>query len=205
MKGENIQLHKVTKRFKDNVVLDKLDGEFAFGKITCIMGPSGTGKTTLLNLMMKLIKPEEGTITGLEQVHMSAVFQEDRLCKEFDAITNVMMVQPHIIPKEQIKKEFEAVELTDYENKPVNQLSGGMKRRVAIVRALLTPSDVIFMDEPLKGLDEKLKQKVIQYIKEKTKGKTVIIVTHDSQDVKEFNSDIFRLPKHGNSVTMSDK
>ncbi len=65
-----------------------------------------------------------------------------------------------------------------------------MKRRVAIVRAVLAESDIIIMDEPFKGLDEKLKEQVINYVKNKTKGKTVIVVTHNKEEVEALSAEL---------------
>ena len=76
---------------------------------------------------------------------------------------------------------------------PVSEYSGGMKRRVAIARALLAKFDILFMDEPLKGLDEETKMKVVELIKEMTKGKTVIMVTHNIEECKMFDAKLIEL------------
>lgn len=189
----NIRLTKVSIGFQSKTVFRHLNLEIAEHRITCIMGPSGVGKTTLIHMIMGLLKPEEGKIEGLEGRKIAAVFQEDRLCEAADAITNVQIVQKNKVSAEIIKAEFAKVGLTDYENKPVSQLSGGMKRRVAIVRALSAESDIIIMDEPLKGLDEALKLQVTNYIKDKVQGKTVIIVTHDKEDITVFDAELITL------------
>ena len=80
-------------------------------------------------------------------------------------------------------------------NKAVITLSGGMRRRVALLRALLSNGNLIILDEPFKGLDEELKNKVIEYVKEKTKGKTVIVITHDIKDVKLLEAIQVRMPE----------
>ena len=73
-------------------------------------------------------------------------------------------------------------------HKPVRQLSGGMMRRVAIARALLAPSDVIVMDEALKGLDEKTRERILETIQDRSRGKTLIFVTHDPRDVSALDA-----------------
>ncbi len=178
----DINLQGIKKKFGEKVVLDSFSATFPEGKTTCIMGPSGSGKTTLLNIILGLEKPNSGIIKGLDKRTCAAVFQEDRLCDEFDAITNVMIAVPSRVSVKQIIEEFNKVSLMDYENKPVSKLSGGMKRRVAIVRAVLAESDILVLDEPLKGFDANLKRNVMTYIKDAIKGKTTIIVTHDKEE-----------------------
>ncbi len=191
----NIYLKNITKQYEDKPVLNQLNLEMADGKITCIMGPSGIGKTTLLHIIMGLVKPDSGKVEGTKDKKITAVFQENRLCEEIGAVKNVKMVCDKKVTEHMIKKEFNEVGLQDYDNKKTLELSGGMKRRVAIVRAVMAESDIIIMDEPFKGLDEKLKEQVINYIKHKTKGKTLIIVTHNKDEVKALSADLIILEK----------
>ena len=189
----DIIVSKVVKQFGGKCVLDHISAVFAHGKTTCIMGASGSGKTTLLNLLMGLKAPDTGTIQGVDHLKLAVVFQEDRLCEEFDAITNVKIAVPEGVSISMIMEHFDLVELTDYENKPVSNLSGGMRRRVAIVRAILAESDLLIMDEPLKGLDVKLKAKVISYLKRQLKERTVIMVTHDSEEARALADEIIEM------------
>ncbi len=191
--GSDIILQEIKKKFEQKLVLDSFNATFPEGKTTCIMGPSGSGKTTLLNIILGLVKPDSGIVTGLEKRTTAAVFQEDRLCEEFDAITNVLIAVPSKVTVKQIIEEFNKVCLLDYENKPVKNLSGGMKRRVAIVRAVLAESDLLVLDEPLKGFDEKLKKSVMTYLKEAIQGKTTIIVTHDKEEAVFLGDSILEL------------
>ena len=180
----DIIVSNVKKQFGQKLVLDQFNAVFPSGKTTCIMGPSGCGKTTLLHLLLGLEKPDAGTIEGVHDLKLAAVFQEDRLCEEFDAITNVKIAVSEEITIARIQEHFRLLELSDYENKPVSSLSGGMRRRVAIARAMLAESDLVIMDEPLHGLDEKLKEKVLSYLKSVVTGKTTIIVTHNGEEAR---------------------
>ncbi len=189
----DIVVRDLSKTFNENQVLNNISYTFQEGCITCIMGPSGSGKTTLFNILMGLMKPEAGKITGLEGKKISAVFQEDRLCESFTAIQNITAITGKKYTVSEIEAEFKKVELTEYEAKPVRELSGGMKRRVAILRAVMAESDIIFMDEPFKGLDEALKLKVIDYVRNKVKGKTVIIITHDMTEAEILSDKIYNL------------
>lgn len=190
-----VTIKGLKKKFEGQKVLDGFSAEFKDGTITCIMGKSGSGKTTLLNIILGLMNQDEGEITGAKGRGFSAVFQEDRLCEGLDAIGNVKLVLGSGIEAEEIEKEFRMVNLDDYQGKPVSELSGGMKRRIAIVRALMADADIVIMDEPLKGLDAKLKQKVIEYIKERVKGKITIIVTHDKSEAEAFGAELIVLEK----------
>jgi NitT/TauT family transport system ATP-binding protein len=189
----DIRLNSISKRYNSNLVLNKINLTFKEGQINCIMGPSGIGKTTLLYILMGLEKADSGEIQGLDEKRIAAVFQEDRLIEHWDAIANVKLVCDKNISNDQIAQEFAKVDLTEYEDKPVHKLSGGMRRRVAIVRALLSTSNLVIMDEPFKGLDSRLKQKVIAYVKEKTRGKTVICVTHDRDEAEALQANIILL------------
>ena len=163
--------------------------EFADGSFTCIMGKSGSGKTTLMNLLMGIIPPDGGTISGSD-VRMSAVFQENRLCENLTVISNLRLVLGRKPDRAQLEAELDAVGLSGCADKPVHELSGGMKRRTALVRALLAEYDVLFLDEPFKGLDETTKLTVMEYCKKKTAGRTVILITHDRTEAEFFGCEI---------------
>lgn len=179
----DIKAENLTKQFHGVSVLDKFSAVFADGQTTCIMGSSGCGKTTLLRILMGLETADAGRITGLSGRKISAVFQEDRLCKNLSAVTNVRIVCPKSTARATIAQALRSVGLEEsvlYQ--PVRELSGGMKRRVAIVRGVLAPSDVVLMDEPFRGLDEETRVQTIRFVKENTKGKTLIAVTHDPEE-----------------------
>lgn len=189
----SIQLINLTKSFDNKLVLDNINLTFTEGRISCLMGPSGQGKTTITNLMMGLLKPDSGEIKGCEGKKTVAVFQEDRLIEHWDARKNIRLVCDKSVTDEQIKQELERVGITDYVNKSVASFSGGMRRRVALVRAILAGGDMIILDEPFKGLDEAIKLQVVDYLKNKTSGKTVIVITHDRADAGLLDADLITL------------
>ncbi len=189
----NIELMQVSLQFNDKPVLQNISMSFVEGKITCLMGTSGKGKTTILNLIMGIMKQDSGELTGSQGLRIAAVFQEDRLIEHWDGIKNVKLVCAKDINDEYIQEEFNKLGIIDSIEKPVRDYSGGMRRRVAILRAILAPSDLLILDEPFRGFDTDLKYKVIDYIKENTKGRTVIVVTHEIEDVKRLEGNLITL------------
>ena len=189
-----IELKKVGKEYGGKTVLKDLDLSVTFGEVLCIMGPSGVGKTTLLRILMGLEEADCGFVTDLTGNKLGAVFQEDRLCENFDAVANISLVLKKTVNNHVIEKELLQVGIQKEDwYKPVSKFSGGMKRRVAIVRCMLSDASILFMDEPLKGLDEGNKEVVATYINEKRHGRTLLIVTHDKADIRRFQGKVIEL------------
>ena len=183
----DIIVDNVSKSYGDQAVLKKLAFCFPEGRISCIMGPSGCGKTTLMRILLGLERADEGRVEGVPYGKISAVFQEDRLCENVSAIRNLKLVSEK--DEAELRREMEALRLGEAFGKPVRELSGRMKRRVAILRALLAPCGCIMMDEPLKGLDEETKIVTAGYIRKNAKEKTLIVITHDRQDLELLGAD----------------
>lgn len=188
----DIVIRNICKRYGEKTVLYNFNAVIKEGKATCIMGKSGSGKTTLVNLLLGLERPDTGEIKGMPE-NCSAVFQENRLCENFSALSNIMLALPDKTNKTEAEENLLRLGIEEIKDKPIREFSGGMKRRVAILRAVMAKSEIVFFDEPFKGLDEEIKQKTIDFIKEKTKGKTVVIVTHNSEDIKNFNADLIKI------------
>ena len=188
-----ITLRGVTKRFGDQVVLDGLDLDLAAGRVTALIGPNGSGKTTLARLLLGLSVPDGGAIGGLEGLRRAAVFQEDRLCEQFTAAGNVRLVldRPSLAA---VTAELRRVGLDDESlAKPVRDLSGGQRRRVAIVRALIVEADLVVLDEPFKGLDDAAKTLVMTYVRERCENRTMLLITHDRAEAEWFGARVIEL------------
>lgn len=175
--GYALSCDKVSKSYGDKTVLQDFSAVYKHGEIYYLTSPSGSGKTTLLRLLCGLEKTDRGMIriTKAEEAFFSMVFQEDRLCMDYSALKNVEMVTGDR------KKAEEALCLLleeDAIDKPCSQLSGGMKRRVALVRAMEAESDCVLLDEPFTGMDTETKDRAEAYIRDRQQGRIVIMATH---------------------------
>ena len=124
------------------------------GQIACLMAPSGRGKTTLLRILLGLEAPDRGRVLRPEPCRWSAVFQEDRLLEQLDAMGNLRFVLGTVLEEGRALALLEELGLDGRDPKPVRAYSGGMRRRLALARALLAPFDALVLDEPFTGLDE---------------------------------------------------
>lgn len=200
LKPTDIEIKNLCKSYGEKTVFNGYDLSISAGSVTALMGLSGAGKTTLLRLIAGLEKPDSGSITGVPDT-VSMVFQEDRLCEQLTALENVSLVLPRADKdtrsrqKETILRHFEQTGLDISKNidSPVSSLSGGMKRRVALVRAMLYPSVLVLLDEPCKGLDETTRELTINYIKKERRGRTMLIVTHDEAEALSYGQNLIRL------------
>ena len=200
---EQIIIKNLWKSYDSLTVLKNVDLTLDRDQTYCLMSPSGTGKTTLFRILMGLEKADEGEIvwsassgscfgSGSDRdvsrpLRISTVFQEDRLCPTFSPLENVMMVQkqPTCEPlKNEIRTAMCRLLPEECFNRPVSTLSGGMKRRTAILRALLTKSDMLLLDEPFTGLDEETKIDVIRFLQEYRNNRFLLISTHQKEDVE---------------------
>ena len=191
----NLVLEHISKAYGEKTVLKDFSHTFPAGKRTCIMGPSGCGKTTLLRIILGLETPDKGTMTGRPE-RVSAVFQENRLFEDFSALSNLAAVCHHG-DKQVMADHLTELGLGDSLHKPVRTLSGGMKRRVAIARAVLAPGDLVVLDEPFTGLDKDTKEEVLTYLKHHTLGRTLIIVTHDPAERDALADEVLDMARGG--------
>ncbi len=185
----NIVISDLCKAYGEKQVLLNFSAVLEKGKTTALMGASGIGKTTLANILLGFETAESGTITGLPE-RKSAVFQEDRLSENYSALTNVQAVCKNKKDKEMAKNLLCRLGLEKDLKTQVRDLSGGMKRRVALARALCAEYDFLVLDEPFKGLDEQTKAMTMQTVKEMTQGKTVLLITHDKDEAHFFTDAI---------------
>lgn len=189
-----ITLKNICKSFENKIILDNFSHTFEDG-ITIIMGKSGSGKTTLINLILGLLSFDSGEIefniggkTNLKDIQFGVVFQEDRLFESFTVFENITAIND-----KNAHTFLQKVQLTNDLKKKVYNLSGGMKRRLSLGRALAVNPDYLILDEPFTGLDKKIKNEVLDLVKDYSKNIPVIIILHDSLDAKYLDGKIVML------------
>ena len=174
-----ITVHQAVKQFDGFRALDQVDLTVPNGAIYGLVGPNGAGKTTLLRLLMGLDTPDSGMVTGTDGLRFAPVFQEDRLVEHWSAMANVSLV---CTDGARVRTMLTALLPTDSLDQPVHTLSGGMRRRVALARALAAESDVLVLDEPFAGLDHAAALHAAQVIEQQRAGRTVVAVSHGMED-----------------------
>jgi len=197
----SLEIKGLNKKFDNLSLFSEFSIEFREGTITCILGPSGCGKTTLLNIIGDTIKPDSGQLSGLMGKAISYIFQDPRLLPWKTVEENIDFVLKREMPEEERHRItgqlIRLMELEDFAGFYPSKLSGGMRQRVSIARAFAYPSDIILMDEPLKGLDIKLKLNLIRIFTRMWQAdkRTVIFVTHDVDEALLLGSDIIVLSR----------
>lgn len=177
-----IELVNVSKKYANTPVYENFSLEIEEGKITCLLGASGCGKTTLLNMLAGLT-PYEGRIGNVPE-RISYIFQEERLLPNLTVKQNVALVLGKNADGKKISEILEKVELSGKEDAYPAELSGGQAQRVSIARAFAYPSGLILMDEPFSSLDTALKIRLIDVFCRlwREEKRTAVFVTHDAEE-----------------------
>lgn len=173
-----ISLDRISVSFGSKRVLDNLSLTLPKDGITVLSGPSGCGKTTLLRVLAGLEQPEQGQVQGISPANTAFLFQEDRLLPG----RTVLQQLTDVLPRErrgEATRWLELAELTGEENTLPRQLSGGMGRRLALVRALALDGELYLLDEPFTGIDLPRQRKLMAVLKQL--GKPVVLVSHEHE------------------------
>ena len=172
-----LNLENVVFKYEKKIIINDLSYSFDEGKTTAIIGESGLGKTTLINLIAGILKPNKGKIR-CDHKKIGYVFQDPRLFPWMTALENVKAV----CNDEKTARYYLDLLLPNEYDKYPHELSGGMKQRVSLARAMAYEPSLILIDEPFKGLDEETERHTKEILKEFLQGRTAIIVTHSSSD-----------------------
>ena len=189
----SIVITDLCKNFDNNEVLKNVNITLKDNSIYCLMGASGIGKTTLLRILIGLEHADSGSISGIDTQSISCMFQEDRLIPDLSAIDNVRIVLRGKTNRKEIRNNLLSILPDKSLEMPVSSLSGGMKRRVALARALSYPGKLIILDEPFTGLDKDTKLNVIDYILKMRNNRTLLIATHGTDDSGLLGAEIIKL------------
>lgn len=189
MKDNQLILDNVSFSYDDLPVIQNLSINVIAEEFLVVVGPSGCGKTTLLNLLSGYIKPLSGKVESKGVIR--TVYQQDGLFPWLTASENIRMglegKQANIIESE-LKELFELIHLNGFENAYPHELSGGMKQRVELARALAGDSDILLMDEPFSALDYqsrlRMRHELIRLLRKRPR--TVIFVTHDIEEAAQL-------------------
>lgn len=184
-----IKIRGINKRYGESIVFNGLNIDFIEKGVNFIKGPSGSGKTTLVNIIAGIDPYYSGSIDGRLTQSKAMVFQEDRLIENLTVSFNIRLMMKEdkktALPK--IREALTKIGMAKSETKKVSELSGGQKRRVAILRAVLADRRLLIFDEALQGIDDENKDRLMNYLLPLMEDKTVVWISHDQREIKYFN------------------
>lgn len=206
-------VHKTykSKKSKSTRALDGVSLTLGNQGMTFILGKSGSGKSTLLNVLGGLDKYDSGDMLILgksskqftqadfdsyRNTYVGFIFQEFNILEDYDVYQNIVLalqLQQKKVSEREINQLLDKLELKDLKKRKVNELSGGQKQRVAIARALIKKPKIILADEPTGNLDSKTGRQVMELLKEISKEKLVVIVSHDEEYAHEYGDRIIEI------------
>lgn len=184
MSKDTLHAAHLWKSYGDRVVLRDVSLTAGPGETVCVMAPSGGGKTTLLRLLLGLETPDRGTVALPGAGRWSAVFQEDRLLEHLDARGNLRFALGPAYDGPRAGALLAELGLEEAGERQVRAYSGGMRRRLALARALLAPGDCLALDEPFTGLDGENRERCRACIRREAAGRPTVLVTHDPEDAE---------------------
>lgn len=176
-----LEIRKICKRYGEKQVLRGVSHVFPQRGASLVSGPSGCGKTTLLRILLSLETADSGEVNMPSGAKIAAVFQEDRLIMHMSALGNLALACPERTQEEMISV-LSSLGLDGRSPAPVREYSGGMRRRVAIARAVLAKPDILFLDEPFTGLDEQTREHAAKIVRRELSGGLIVVVTHDMDE-----------------------
>lgn len=209
------KVKNLSKSYDKNLIIDNLSLDIYDNKINSIIGRSGCGKTTLLNIISGLDKDYSGNIDDFKDKKISFIFQEDRLVEHLNVFENLKLVlEDNYNAYKTIHCFLEKCDMDKYISYMPNKLSGGMRQRINIIRAFITKPEIMLLDEPFKSVDIKLKENIKNFVLQlhRQTQNTCIIVEHDIQSVLDISDNInilsskpAKLKAHLDDIKSKDK
>lgn len=188
-----ITLSHIEKQYGGTKVLRDFSARFIQGETVCVMGRSGVGKTTLAHILLGLVKADAGTVAGVRETRFSCAFQEDRLVLQLTALANLRFACGAMETGVMRAALAELGLACEDVEKPVHQLSGGQRRRVALCRAMLAQSDAVVLDEPFRGLDGQTRTQAAAFLKARQGARTLLVITHEQTDAAALGARVLYL------------
>ena len=200
LKAENI-----SKKIRGKVILDNIDLTLTSGNVYGFVGRNGSGKTMLFRALSGLMKIDTGIIYLDDRIlgkdfsvlpSLGMIIENTGMYPEYTGFTNLKILAgiKKIIGKEQIKETLNRVGLLPDDKRTVRKYSLGMKQRLAIAQAIMEKPDIIMLDEPTNGLDEKGVQLIREIIaQEKERGALLLLASHSAEDIKLLSDDVFHI------------
>jgi taurine transport system ATP-binding protein len=216
-RGELIAVENVSLRYGDDprkpAAIEKLNFNIYPGEFVCVMGPSGGGKSTLLNILAGFITPTEGRVTlnqneihGIDW-HRGVIFQRPPLFEWYSVRKNVAFgPKMRKVPRQKIAADVDTylkkVGLSEFADKKVFELSGGMQQRVAIARVLINNPEILLMDEPFGALDALTREQMQSLVRKiwYNTGKTILFITHDVDEALKMGTRVLVMSKHPGTI-----
>ncbi|WP_036729598.1 MULTISPECIES: ATP-binding cassette domain-containing protein [Peptoniphilus] len=182
-----LEVENLTKYFDDKLIFKNVTFSVKDSERLAIIGKSGSGKTTLIKIIMGLTNSNSGKIIFDTPPEFSVVFQENLLFEERTVYENLIFCCE--IDKTTALKLLSELELEDYINTKVKALSGGMKRRIAILRAIVKRGNIFIFDEAIREVDGYTANLIISFLNKRLKNAPLIYITHDESEIEKLNFD----------------
>lgn len=206
--NKQIVLSHVDLRYDDHLALSDVSIEICRGDFALIVGPNGGGKTSLLRIILGLLRPDEGEVvfyrggTVVPSLDIGYLPQKSRIDSRFP-ITVAEVVAMGLIGKKLSRKDsglllddmLARVELSDYAATPIGELSGGQLQRALFGRALITSPEVLILDEPTSYVDRNFGQMMVDLLREANRTATILLVTHEAHYFDALATQRFRVHK----------
>jgi ABC-2 type transport system ATP-binding protein len=202
-----IDIHNVTKKFKDTLVLDQISLSMEKNKIYGLIGRNGSGKTMLLKCICGFVIPTTGTIKVNNQLigkdcdvpeNVGIIIEAPGFLPNYDGFTNLKFLAAinNKISKDQILSAIEKVGLDPKSKKHVGKYSLGMRQRLGLAQALMEDPDILILDEPMNGLDNRGVEDIRKLLLElRGRGKTIILASHSKEDIEILCDTVYELDR----------